>query len=83
MMEYGNNMPLLRQIASATGGRYSPAAKDLFDANGKTIRSIMELWPGLLVLALVLNLAELVMRKWQGLLAALGWKGRREAAVPA
>jgi hypothetical protein len=31
----------------------------------------MELWPGLLALALALNLAELVMRKGKGLLEAL------------
>jgi hypothetical protein len=31
----------------------------------------MELWPGLLALAVALNLLELVMRKWKGLLEAL------------
>jgi uncharacterized membrane protein YqgA involved in biofilm formation len=31
----------------------------------------MELWPGLLALALALNLLELVMCKWKGLLEAL------------
>jgi hypothetical protein len=31
----------------------------------------MELWPGMLALALALNLLELVMRKWKGLLEAL------------
>jgi len=31
----------------------------------------MELWPGLLGLAILLNLSELVMRKWKGLLEAL------------
>jgi hypothetical protein len=31
----------------------------------------MELWPGLLALAVLLNLAELVLRKWKGLLEAL------------
>ena len=31
----------------------------------------MELWPGLLALGLALNLLELVMRKWKGLLEAL------------
>ena len=34
----------------------------------------MELWPGLLALALALNLLELVMRKWKGLLEALRLK---------
>ena len=31
----------------------------------------MSLWPGLLSLAILLNLAELVLRKWKGVLEAL------------
>jgi hypothetical protein len=31
----------------------------------------MEIWPGLLGLALLLNLAELVLRKWKGVVEAL------------
>jgi hypothetical protein len=31
----------------------------------------MNLWPALLVLALLLNLVELVLRKWRGLAEAL------------
>jgi hypothetical protein len=31
----------------------------------------MNLWPGLLALALLLNLVELVLRKWRGLLETL------------
>jgi hypothetical protein len=31
----------------------------------------MELWPGLLALAILLNLAELIIRKWKGVLEAL------------
>jgi len=31
----------------------------------------MNLWPGLLALAIVLNLIELVRRKWRGLAEAL------------
>jgi uncharacterized membrane protein len=71
MMEFGNNEPLLRQIASATGGRYRPDPKQVFDANGRSIASVMQLWPGLLVIAVLLNLLELVLRKWKGLLEAL------------
>jgi Ca-activated chloride channel family protein len=71
MQEYGNNEQLLRQIATATGGRYNPKPGDVFDAAGRTIRTTMELWPGLLALALLLNLVELVLRKWKGLLEAL------------
>jgi uncharacterized protein YegL len=32
MTEYGNNVELLRQIAAATGGRYNPSARQVFDA---------------------------------------------------
>jgi uncharacterized membrane protein/uncharacterized protein YegL len=71
MTEYGNNTELLRQIASATGGRYNPAPRQVFDAGKRSIRATMEIWPGLLALALLLNLAELVLRKWKGVLEAL------------
>ncbi|MGA7236332.1 MAG: VWA domain-containing protein [Bryobacteraceae bacterium] len=72
MQEYGNNEALLRQIATATGGRFNPSPKQVFDASGRSIRTTMDLWPGLLALAIALNLAELVVRKWKGLLEAVG-----------
>jgi uncharacterized membrane protein len=59
---------LLRQIAKSTGGRFNPAVKEVFDAGGRAVPSSMELWPGLLAVALFLNLAELISRKWRGLL---------------
>ena len=74
MLEYGNNEPLLRQIAAATGGHFNPAPRQVFDAAGRSVRSTMELWPGLLALAILLNLAELILRKWKGLLEALHLK---------
>ena len=74
MTSYGVNERLLRQVAEATGGRFRPSARQVFDAGGKSIRSVMNLWPGLLVAAVLLNLAELVMRKWRGLAEALHLK---------
>ena len=71
MQEFGNNEQLLRQIAASTGGRYGVKAADVFEAGGRSIPAKMELWPGMLALALALNLLELVMRKWKGLLEAL------------
>ena len=71
MREYGNNEALLRQVAASTGGRFNPAPREVFDAGGRSIRSTMELWPALLALALALNLAELILRKWKGVLEAL------------
>jgi uncharacterized membrane protein len=79
MQEYGNNEELLKQIAAATGGRFNPAPQQVFDASGHSIRSSMQLWPGLLALALLLNLSELVLRKWKGLLEALHLRRTAEA----
>jgi len=81
MQEYGHNEVLLRQIASATGGRFRPTPQQVFDAGGRSIRSTMDLWPGLLALAILLNLAELVLRKWKGILEALHLRGQAETAA--
>jgi Ca-activated chloride channel homolog len=71
MMEYGNNLDLLREVAAATGGRFNPTPRQLFDAGNRTIRTSMNLWPALLALAILLNLIELILRKWKGVLEAL------------
>ncbi|MBI2680094.1 MAG: VWA domain-containing protein [Candidatus Solibacter usitatus] len=70
LSDHSSNEFLLRQIAQATGGRFQPQAKDMFQAGGRSVASSMELWPGLLALALLLNLAELFLRKGRGLLAS-------------
>jgi Ca-activated chloride channel family protein len=69
MTDYGSNDFVLRQISAATGGRFNPSPKDVFDPGGRSIPSTMELWPGLLALAVALNLAELVLRKGRSLFA--------------
>jgi uncharacterized membrane protein/uncharacterized protein YegL len=78
LLDYSSNEVLLRQIAKSTGGRFQPAIKDVFNAGGRSVPSSMELWPGLLALAVLLNLLELVMRKWPGVLETL----RRPAVSP-
>jgi uncharacterized membrane protein len=83
LMGYGNNEPLLRQIATATGGRFNPGPRQIFEAGGRSVRSIMQLWPALLALAVVLNLAELVLRKWKGLALRLVQVFRPKSAVSA
>jgi hypothetical protein len=40
----------------------------------------MQLWPAFLGLAVLLNLAELVLRKSKGLLESLGWRPRAAQA---
>lgn len=67
LTQYGSNDQLLRQVASFTGGRYNPSPAQVFDAGGRSIESTVRWWPGLLGIALLLNLAELVLRKWPGL----------------
>ena len=71
LADYGTNEFLLRQVAASTGGRYDPNLKDIFDSGGRTVESRLSLWPGLLGLAVLLNLAELLLRKWNGLREAL------------
>ena len=71
LREYGNDEALLRQLAQATGGWFNPEPRQVFDAGGRTALSTLELWPGLLGLALLLNLAELGARKWRGVLETL------------
>jgi len=81
MLEYGANDQLLHQVADATGGRYNPALNTIFDSTGRAIPAMLDLWPGLLALALALNLAELVLRKWRGLWEGLlGWRRRAAEA---
>ncbi|HLY16067.1 MAG TPA: VWA domain-containing protein [Bryobacteraceae bacterium] len=75
MMEYGSNDQLLRQVADSTGGRYNPPLRAVFDSSGRGIPETLELWPFLLALAIALNIAELVLRKWRGLLENLRLRG--------
>ena len=70
LTQYGSNEALLRQVSGFTGGRFSPQPRQLFDSGGRTISSSMRLWPGLLALAIALNIAELVLRKWRGILSS-------------
>ena len=67
LTQYGSNEFLLRQVASFTGGRFAPAPAAAFDAGGRSIATTLPLWPGLISLGILLNLAELVMRKWKSL----------------
>jgi Ca-activated chloride channel family protein len=71
LSDYGANQFLLKSIAASTGGRFNPPLGGIFDNNGRTIDSTMELWPGLLGVAILLNLVELILRKWKGLVEAL------------
>jgi len=67
LTEYGSNPALLKRVSEFTGGSFEPNAKSVYNANGRTLASSLSLWPGLLAFAVALNIAELVMRKWNGI----------------
>ena len=75
----GSNETLLKQIAGFTGGRFNPDPGEVFDTGGRSVPSTMRLWPALLALAVLLNVAELVARKWRGLVEH--WRARGAAAA--
>ena len=71
LTEYGSNPNLLKSVSAATGGRFNPNPDTAFENNGDSIKSTARLWPLLLALAIILNLAELIMRKWRGIVATV------------
>ncbi len=77
LADYGANEALLKSIAQSTGGRFNPTAAQMFQTGGRYIDSSIRLWPGLLALAILLNLIELTLRKWRGILE--GFRGRKPA----
>ncbi|HWF07823.1 MAG TPA: VWA domain-containing protein [Bryobacteraceae bacterium] len=83
LSDYGSNDALLKSIAQSTGGRFNPPVKQLFDSGGKYIESTLRLWPGLLAIALLLNLIELVMRKWRGILESFRGPRPKEMRITA
>ncbi len=66
--DYGANENVLREIASFTNGRFNPPLSNIFEAGGRSATTQWQLWPFFLGLAIALNIAELVARKWRGLL---------------
>jgi hypothetical protein len=80
LTEYGSNPTLLRQIAEFTGGRFQPSPAQVFDTAGRSIPSTLNLWPGLLGLAILLSLGELLHRKWKGLIEFFHSRGAQSPA---
>jgi hypothetical protein len=72
---WGNNEALLRHVSEFTGGRFNPTPQQVFDTGGRSIPASVRLWPLLLAVAIVLNLAELIMRKWGAVAESLGLAG--------
>ena len=65
--QYGANDNLLKQVSQFTAGRFSPAPRQVFDAGSRSMPHIMAFWPGLLAAAIILDLVELVIRKWRSI----------------
>ncbi len=63
LTQFGSNPELLKQIAQTTGGRFNPDPRQVFDPGKRSVTTTLDLWPGLLALAILLNLAELAARK--------------------
>jgi uncharacterized protein YegL len=78
LTEYGSDQQLLKSVALATGGRFNPNPDEAFETSGQSIESTARLWPLLLSLAILLNIVELVMRKWRGIVESV--RGVRVAA---
>jgi hypothetical protein len=55
--------PLLRSVASATGGAWRPVASALANGSGDSRTERRPLWPTLLALGLVLWFADLLVRR--------------------
>ncbi len=82
LSEYGSNADLLRRISEFTGGRFEPPVNRLFESGGRSVPSVWRLWPLLLALAIVLNLVELILRKWPGIAETLGLRRPAPVAAP-
>jgi Ca-activated chloride channel family protein len=71
------NLPLLSEISRVTGGSVRPTISRLLDNRVRPVRERRTLWPYWLVLALLLNLVEVAVRK--GHFARLAsWLRRRD-----
>ena len=65
--DYGSDARTLQDLASFTDGRSEPAAAEVFDNDGRAVAGTMPLWPGILLLAIGLNVVELILRKWRAI----------------
>ncbi len=83
LTDFGSNENLLKSVSQSTGGKFNPSVKQIFDSGGKTMDATMRLWPGLIALAILLNLIELGLRKWKGIAETLGMKRQDAQRVAA
>jgi Ca-activated chloride channel homolog len=60
---YPPNIEPLRAISNETNGKFEPTAADVFATRGETTPSPMQLWPYLVVLALLLYIGDVFLRR--------------------
>ncbi|MGH8767984.1 MAG: VWA domain-containing protein [Burkholderiales bacterium] len=72
------NLELLRTLAEETGGKLAPSIAEVFAHNGDHSRVSRTLWPWLAVLALLLYLLNIAVRR-----AALAWRWLGDDVAPA
>jgi Mg-chelatase subunit ChlD len=54
----GPNKALLQQVSEVTGGRFNPDARYILHRDGRTAPEEFQLWPALVVIALMLSLCD-------------------------
>ena len=59
----GSNLTLLKRISELTGGRFDPGAGSIFDPSMRTAARKVRLWPGLVLIAVVLFLLDRIPRR--------------------
>jgi len=74
---------LLTQLAEATGGRFNPPAGEVTGGSGRMAEREVELWPWLLMLALVCFVGDVASRRLPEKTPVAGKTGGRPAAVAA
>jgi hypothetical protein len=57
------NVDLLQQVAKVSGGMFDPSPQELFADDGQSARRAEILWPHLLVLALLLFVVDVALRR--------------------
>jgi Ca-activated chloride channel homolog len=60
---YPPNIDPLRALTDATGGKFQPSASDIFATNGQIAPAPLPLWPYLLVVALMLYVGDIYLRR--------------------
>jgi Ca-activated chloride channel family protein len=60
---YPPNFEMLRAISAETGGVYQPQGPEIFDPRGETVNVHTRLWPVFALLALVLYMADVLLRR--------------------